>query len=406
MKITLLPINFNYNSQKPVSKKQSMVLRAPLACDSVFFGAHIKKTLRKEIENLGEENIPDPILEKAKEAIAQGNDEGVSLFNIHQEYYKDLENSQTLEEVKELYPEFCNVKQVSELAFNKSRNSTSNQIKLGEIKGLTPENTSLILLKYIYCGTADEGFKNLSRSSYEKLKTTLDIPGVKKGYAAYLLSSRLNTDSTFRETASERMKKQRRNEEFSKPVDKASSKRMYELNKNPDVIARRAESISKMHKDPEYAAKRDKNINKGREKLNSSPELRAKQIEATRRKSKEYDYSNIHSEALSRAMEQVHGKRSIELQGAYRDVAKEFPRLGPILTKRNAHQHLDEAERGYLKLYYKTVYEQYPELREHLSNNLGEAYETAYRTVKEEYETAKTEGRLEELLESWEKAKK
>lgn len=404
MKISFTPINFNYNSQKPASQRQSLTYRTPLACDSVSFGAHIKKSLLKEIETFGEENIPEPILQKAKNAIKHAKDEGISLFSIHQEHYKALENSKTIEEVKEIYPEFKNVKQVSELEFNKSRNSTANQIKLGEIQGLTPEDTSLMLLKHTYCGSQFEGLENLSQSATQKLKTTLSIPGLEKRYAAYMLSSRRHTNAEFREQASKRMKAQRQDAAFNAKSIEASSRHMTKLNQDPDFAKRRDARTSEMHRNPEYAAKRDENIRIGREKLNSSPELRAKQIEATRRKSKEVE--DIQSEASTRTMIEVWAARPVELQGAQKELAKEFPRLGKVLTKKRMNQPLDEADIGYLKLYYSVLYERYPELRIHLSKYRGEAYRNAYSVVKNEYEKAISQGRLEELLESWKKAKK
>lgn len=404
MKINSIPINFSYNSQQPALQRPSLSLNAPLACDSVSFGAHIKKTLEKEIESYGEENIPKPVFKKAKDAIAQGKSEGVSLFNIHQEYYNALENAQTIEEAKKLYPEFSDIKQVTEIAFNKSRNTTCNQIKLGKIPGLTPENTSLLLLKHVYCGTPLEGVENLSQGAYQQLKATLVIPGVEKKYATYLLSCRRHMNPEFRRQASERMKAQRQDADFNAKSSEAARQNLAKLNQNPAYVKKRAERTSEMHKDPVYAANRDQYLKEGRDKLNSTPELRAKQIEASRRKSLEL--TDVHSEALSRAMKQVWDARPVELQGAQSDLAKEFPRLGPILTKRMTHQPLDESEFGYLKLFYKAVYERYPELKEHLSNNLGKAYKTAYKTVKGEYEKAQSEGTLDQLLKLWKKAKK
>lgn len=406
MNINFPIISYSNNYQKstnkrPLSTKIYLSKHSPLAFGSVSFGAYIKKTLQQEIKNFGEENIPEPVLKIANEKISLQRDKDVSIFSIHQAYYAALENAKTLKEVKQIYPEFKDVKQVSDISFNKAKNSTINQIKLGNIKGLTPENTALVLLKHVYCGNQSELLENLTQSTYQKLKETLSIPGLDKRYASYLLSSRRYLNPEFKNQASERMKAQRLDPEFNAKSLDATRQNLARLNQDPDYIKRRAERNRQMHKNPEYAAKRDENIRLGREKLNSTPELRAKQIEATRRKSKEFDYANIHSEAMSRAMLRVWAVRPQELQGLQAEFAKDFPKLGPIIEKKRAHQKLDESELGYLKLYYKALYENYPELKEHLSDNFGKAYETAYRTVKEEYDSAKTQGRLDELLKSW-----
>ncbi len=400
MRIASSPINFITNFQQRIAgQKPSLQLRPQLACDCVSFGAYIKKTLPQEIEKIGEENIPEPVLTRAKEIIAKGNKEGVSLYDVHEEYYAPLADVETLEEAKNLYPEFTDIKQIKDLKFRKG--TTCYNITQGNIKGFTPENATLVLLQHVYCGNQTKKIKTLGQGSYPGLKTTLEIPTLNKVYATYINSTRQNQNSDFRKQASERMKAQRQDVAFNEKSLVATRENLAKMHADPDYRRRHIERTKAMHLDPEYAANRDEYLRLGREKMLADPALVAKRINASIAKCHEFDQANIQKEAMSRAMTDVWASRPEELQDAHKEFAKDFPRLGPILTKKRAGEALDEGENEYLALYYKAFYETYPEVKVHLSDNVGDFYKMHYWQVKDEYEAAKNEGRLEELLKSW-----
>ena len=116
--------------------------------NQISFGAK-KLSADEMIAKIGEENFPSPEIIKRLKNIGESTD--FSLYDIHLDYYKDLLDCKTLNEAKELYPEFKDVidaKDVDIKPFNK-KNIFRRIVETG-YKGIDIENLSLDLLKKQY----------------------------------------------------------------------------------------------------------------------------------------------------------------------------------------------------------------------------------------------------------------
>lgn len=437
MKINFSPVNFLYNYQNalPKNRPQTLAMCAPLALlnrDTVSFsGTAGKKPLSKEIEQLGEENIPEPILKKAKELLAQ-DEESIALSEIHQEYYAALEDCETLEDAKLRYPEFNEVKQVGECKFRSNSNGAA--IQRGEITGLTSENATLMFLKKLYCDAKFDGpeydFKNdyfnLSKNGYFLLRNELGIPGFRKPYMTYLQSKRQWQDPEWAKRSTELFAQTRQDPEFIRKQREGSRKNMIAQMEDPDYVAKQRAGLSRAHRENEaYIAKRDASIILARLVLNI-PENRAKQIaavQAANRKSEEVlaqeeadrleriaTNSVIRGEALSRTMNKVWDEMPPEVSDIFSEVFQEFPGLRVIFRKRDKNEGLSESDAKCLNAYYKRVNERCRErgydVGKLQSAGMKKYYSGFYKAAKAEYLKAKAADTLDELLARWAEARK
>ena len=144
--------NFKYQNNNILKSKLNQTKTLDLKdlypqnyTNNISFGA---KTNQQKLDYIGEENFPnETILNRYKEVIANGEDK--KLYQIHSEYYANLLDCETLDEVKELYPEFKNVSESKNLT-SPHKQSIVHKIRANEIPNLSLEDLSLTLLKNHY----------------------------------------------------------------------------------------------------------------------------------------------------------------------------------------------------------------------------------------------------------------
>lgn len=111
--------------------------------DTISFSG---KTIAQQIKELPSETF----LSKGLRDYILDNVDKRNIPDLHKEYYAPLMSCQTLDEAKELYPEFSNVIDIKDLDLNNISNRTILKIAKGQIKGLNKENASIVFLqKYI-----------------------------------------------------------------------------------------------------------------------------------------------------------------------------------------------------------------------------------------------------------------
>ncbi len=128
------------------------------------------------IEKIGRENFPSQRIADRFEAEKER-----PLYEIHMEYYKDLLDCKTLEEAKEKYPEFEQVKDAKELNIDElEKGSVFRRIEKGKIENLSLENVSLELLKRQYgelkSPRNSENYFNIKQLTVYNMFKTLNIP--------------------------------------------------------------------------------------------------------------------------------------------------------------------------------------------------------------------------------------
>ncbi len=146
---------------------------------------------------------------KLKESIAtmvlSGNPQNKTLIDVHKEYFKKLKQCKTLDEAKQYYPEFKDVKSDKEVKSTKF----IQEVKKDKIKGFkTNEDVALQILQLYWaegCSTADLK-NNYADKDITGTFITLNIPRTTNNYGLYLKLSDKDFNTRFSTAISERMK--------------------------------------------------------------------------------------------------------------------------------------------------------------------------------------------------------
>ena len=155
--------------------------------NSPSFGSKLPN--KKLIEKIGRENFPSPVIADKLEL-----ETDKSLYEVHKEYYKNLEDCKTLDEAKEKYPEFKFVKDAKEINTGLlGKRSIFRSIKNGKIEGITLDNLTLELLKRYFSQIKSirnpENYFNASKDTITKMFEALNIPKPNKLYNEFLACS-------------------------------------------------------------------------------------------------------------------------------------------------------------------------------------------------------------------------
>ena len=187
-----------FNPFKPQSIEQSNLNLNPiqykynLNFDTVSFTG--KKPIAQQVKELPKDAF---LSEGLREYILSDIDKK-DLITLHKEYYAQLLDCKTLDEAKELYPEFQDVVDTKNIDPSKSKSYIIGQIARGEFSGLTMENASLEFLKR-YIGelkSVQNDNKNYFYISYpttKKLIKFLNI-SIDKRYKAIIANLRISQD--------------------------------------------------------------------------------------------------------------------------------------------------------------------------------------------------------------------
>ena len=116
------------------------------------------------------------------------------MVTLHKKYYASLLDCKTLDEAKEIYPEFQDVIDIRDLDLKKINSKILKQIARGDFEGLTKENASLEFLKkyvgqLIPVAPYSKDYFNLSHATARKLIGIFNI-SMDKRYRDVILSEK------------------------------------------------------------------------------------------------------------------------------------------------------------------------------------------------------------------------
>ncbi len=183
-KMELSKISFNsviFNSQKNNTKEhpqQNHMQRAlypmPDYRSYISFKGGKSLDLKQTMTDLLKpEECPPGVWERAQEVLAEGNPQNKTLIDIHKEVYDDLHYVSSIEELREFFVQFKDVKSAHDI--KPVANSFLDHVKKGELEHFNPKNdTSLDLVQLLYA----EGF---SRSDLLQYTNNVNISGSIKG---------------------------------------------------------------------------------------------------------------------------------------------------------------------------------------------------------------------------------
>lgn len=281
--------------------------------------------------------------------LRQNNDSNV--VSIHRKYYSQLLKCTTLDEAKEIYPEFKGVIDARDLDF--SNGSIFNRIKNGKFGELKIENLSLYLLQKYYAELvpdSNQGVKkalNMSHSTFHTMLDTLNIRRDKR--YSKLLGLRMQGD---------KLKNTAQTQEY-KEKHSAGLKAAYA--NNPDLIKIRREKQKQNWKNPEYVEK----TLTSQAKTMQSAEYRQKRQELAIAQWQDKDYKKLMDIVAYSA--QLAWELHPDAKQLYKDMAKEFPDLSKAINKIRRKELLTEREREINLLYYKACNEKFPHLKKEIA---------------------------------------
>lgn len=153
-------------------------------------------------------SYPPDIKEAVEKTIAEGNPKDKTLIDVHLEKYKDLNQLDTLDEIKELYPEFEGVLSDNEIKYNEG--SFIDDFKKGKVDYFDPDVDIAVQLIQMYWG---DGFSlNDIKGEYTNNKNVygvfqkLNIPCADRLYGHYLKFSDKKYNERFTQEMSEKFK--------------------------------------------------------------------------------------------------------------------------------------------------------------------------------------------------------
>ena len=291
----------------------------PIQYNSPSFG-RVSATIM--IDKIGKENFPSPVILENLQTLGRRRD--VTLYKVHSEYYAPLLCCATLDEAKELYPEFRYVKDAKDIDkkdMTEALRALFNQ----------DENISLNLLKKYYAQCLipnDNPEKNAyeyTRKSIERIFQILNIQRYNPIYAKYLTQSK-----------PEHIKQQSMNLlEFNASHPEAKiihAKKMKEIFSSNEKRKTHSKLIREISNDSAFVQKqRERTYTQ----LEEHPELAL---------TKSIAYS-LHPEILQISHE----------------VASNYPYLASALRHKEQGKPLTRYERGHLFAYNKEISEKCPD---------------------------------------------
>ena len=251
-------LNFCENSSNITDLKNMPIYYVP------SFGA---KTNAQKLEYIGEENFPNSaILESYKQSIQNGED--VLLCDIHKDFYFGLLSCSTLDEAKQLYPEFTNVIDASQLP-EKEYNGFLKRVASGDVEGASLETLSLDILKRHYGQSQGyakkEAYWGLDPKTNQNLFSKLNINTLNREYFITISretperraicsqnTQKLWQNSEYRTGRSEDAKKRWQRSEYRERTV-ASIKQLWD---DPEKRAAQADAMRKMHEQEGFEEKR------------------------------------------------------------------------------------------------------------------------------------------------------
>lgn len=246
--ITSTQIINNYLIRRvtPHKSVNNSCLVSPLKFDTISFSG--RKNINYEMKNLPDEAFPSIGLKNAMMMALSEPDNDKTVVDIHRDYYSKLLECTTLDEAKNLYPEFNSVINATNIDISGlGGQSTLRKVQAGKINGLTLDNISLEFLKK-YCGEfipAQTDYRNeyfgLTNKGINGVLKQLNIGMSKEYYALVSEQRKINSQ------------KDTWNSEEKRKAQSEQAKKMYE--ERPEIKAKIGERAKENWKKPEYRDK-------------------------------------------------------------------------------------------------------------------------------------------------------
>lgn len=316
--------------------------------------------------------LPERMLGRIKQVIDSRPDRLPTLKELHKDTYSPLNNCQTLEEAKELFPEFAGLSEA-----NVSFKRNTGNIKILKDNNYLKEGFSLKLLKDIWVDlkTQDEiaGMLGLEgRHSLGWILKKIGFVNYSQNYRTLLLSS----DEETRKIIAEKTRKwnQTHYDEMLK-----RNKHAAQFNKSEKYRAEQSQRMKEMFiREPE----RRERISKNSTTLWSNPENRRRHSKIA----KEYCKNHPEKAQKSSMLALEAWKSAPELSKLMSDFFKEYTandkvlaaRLRNIICKLKSKTALTEYDKMLIKKCNKAFYEAHPEAKTMLSD----AYKRVQKDLK------------------------
>ncbi|MCQ2740192.1 MAG: hypothetical protein MJ237_08220 [bacterium] len=289
------------------------------------FGAHGKPIDLKYIIKTREKYLPERIANSVKEVLAKDSKNMPSLLELHKETYAPLLNCKTLDEAKQLFPEF----QTIDTTYQFQNNCKTFR----SLNGKSVNEFALDMLKKLWAEVRNKD--DIAKDMGLKSRTTLNWILNNINFVAYTNIYKILLKSSDKEMNAE-------------IASKSSAWNLL----HSDIIRERNKFASKKHKTPEY-------------RKAQSERLKAYDIEHPERKEK----IGAHSRKMWANAPEV--KKAI---AEYTQSCPDYVRV--VLFKKMSGKKLTEAQRKIYQGYLKGFWNKYPELKKVLSEACAKAKET------------------------------
>lgn len=378
--------NINALNTKIVKNSQEMSNIGLVSYPMQYYVSNLSfcgsKTLSRSqiIDNIGIENFPSPdIAERFK------NEEDKTLYEIHKEHYQDLLDCKTLDEAKEKYPEFRNVVDAKDVKLDElGRTHILRKINAGKIEGLSIDDFSLELLKRHYAKVDfmrnKENYYGMDMGTISKTMKMFNIK-MNSAYYKQLITSKPElkdkiTENLTLPSTRQKIKTTQQTAEYRKKRSEISRK----VAQNPDVRKKRSDATKRrwIEGGDSY---REENSRRMKERWeNDNGTMRAQVLaiwngegSEERRKAQsergrafyQTDIGKKHKEASKEAW-----KRHPEIRNKMAEIAKGFPSMHKILSKKYRGEKLTEDEYNLYLIYLKKCNEAVPDMHK----IIGEEY--------------------------------
>lgn len=245
--------------------------------NQISFG--IQYCANETIDHIGKENFPNQeIVEKLFEI---GKSKDYSLYDMHLKHYKDLLDCSTLDEAKELYPEFQDVIDAKDIEISSfDKRSILNKISKGKIEGINIDTLALDILKRhygkLYSIGVREQYWNLRYGSLIKLMNALNIKPLNR---IYMVTAIAHSDE-FKSNCSKA--------QILHWQDPESKEKFHQVVNTPEFKAKKSQNSIRNWQNPEFREKYFKTVHSAeyREKRSQlsiknwqNPEFREKQTQ-------------------------------------------------------------------------------------------------------------------------------
>ena len=339
--------------------------------NQISFGAK-KLSADELIAKIGEENFPSPEIIKRLKDLGDSTD--FSLYDIHLDYYRDLLDCSTLEEVKKLYPEFIDVIDAEDVDLDMlDGRNIFKRIMQNKVKNISTKTIALDLLKNYYGRLhpvrQQPEYYNLSKESTKNILSLLNIKEFDKQYSQIIYYQ--NPEYLSRRSEQQITKWQEddgtRREQYRKAASRLQT---------PESRAKNKASRQKI----EYKIKRSiiskdmwQQDNGSRKKAASelaSKLLHTEEVDSKRTKTLQSEdfrkfMSDLKTEFFANNPEyseaqKLAWQRHPEITEKMSEIAEKYQGLGRIIAKRNSGEVLSEIEQTIWLTYLKECEEVMP----------------------------------------------